>query len=247
MSELWVKWKHRLIFVACAWVLLAFIFLCASVEHSLFSAETASKIYRTISDIILLKWVTKYQTLLAGLAALAGGLGIIMATKISIRDNQERINKQKRDEVSSALLGMAAEYNRAQLTLHQGIPNKNMIAQINSHSFHLMNSIDELFHVNALAVEIISEQIDKRIFSISNSTPLSDYDTQDKNRAILLCSAMAILCEAQRKHINFEGWLPRMIKANGEPIIQKTKELGCEFSDIPLVSNFFYFSSTMAK
>lgn len=95
MGELWAKAKPWAVGIACGWVLLAFVFLCASVEHPLFSVETASKIYKAVSDIVLLKWVSKYQTLLAGLAALVGGLAAIWSTKLKI-ESDKLLKKEER-------------------------------------------------------------------------------------------------------------------------------------------------------
>lgn len=97
MSEMWLKIKQHpwVVGVACGWVLLAFIFLCASVDHPLFSTVTVTKIYKTVSDIILLKWVTKYQTLLAGLTAVAGGLAAIWSTKLKIEADQLQKKEEK--------------------------------------------------------------------------------------------------------------------------------------------------------
>lgn len=94
MSELWVKLKPWAVGTACGWVLLAFVFLMTSVDHPLFSTQTAIKIYDTTSDIVLLKWVTKYQTLLAGLAAVIGGLATVFAAKMALEASQETARQQ---------------------------------------------------------------------------------------------------------------------------------------------------------
>lgn len=157
MSELWDKWKHRLIYGACAWVLLGFVFLMMSVDHPLFSTQTTTKIYKTTSDIILLKWVTKYQTLLAGLAALAGGLSVIMATKIQLLHNDKAASQEKVNHAYSMLMHCANTMQSVYQTLLKSKdPNENL-----KHLSALVidiNSIDpSLAYLTQSAIKDLSE------------------------------------------------------------------------------------------
>ena len=113
MRELWDKWKHPLIFCVCAWVLLAFVVLMERSSSHLFSSETGAKIWKIFGDIILFKGVSKYQTLLAGLAAIIGGSFVLITAKMSsAKADEARLLKQRQDAIAACTL-VSIEFRQA--------------------------------------------------------------------------------------------------------------------------------------
>ncbi|GEM_PF-4350474 len=157
MSELWDKWKYRLVLTICVWVLLAFVFLMISIDHPLFSTETTRKIYKTVSDIILLKWVTKYQTLLAGLAALAGGLGVILATKMQADTQSNRVTEEHILEMrsSSAILASIFEREAKSLMTNNFDPQANEMENLD----HLIVQISKLNPSFAILISAFADDV----------------------------------------------------------------------------------------
>lgn len=88
MSELWDKWKYRLIFGACAWVLLAFIFSMQRYGWSIFSP---SILWEKLGNLILLRWLN--STLITGLMAIAAAMigGYFLFKNSNIKYHREKV------------------------------------------------------------------------------------------------------------------------------------------------------------
>jgi len=90
----WNKWIYWLVFAVCIWTLLAAVFLID--RHSFYSSDVMiARIWQTTGDVILLSWVEKYQTLLAGLAAVTGGLATFYAATLSLSSSREAARQQQ--------------------------------------------------------------------------------------------------------------------------------------------------------
>lgn len=91
MSELWVKWKYRLVLAACVWMLLAAIFVIQRYGNSIFLQETHVALWNKFGDFILLRWLnsTIITGFLAIIAALIGTYALWTVT-IYTRQNSHR-------------------------------------------------------------------------------------------------------------------------------------------------------------
>lgn len=95
----WDHFKWWLLFGLIVWLLLVAVFL---IDHSrgYSVAMISERIWRTAGEIALLKWVSKYQTLIAGLGAVLGGAFVLIAGREQILFQQK---EKRRERVSSAV------------------------------------------------------------------------------------------------------------------------------------------------
>jgi len=77
---------------AIVWAIAAIQLLVGS-PYDLFSESTWISIGNAAEHIILLKWVSKYQTLLSGFCAIAAGVWVYWSAKIQIEHQVENTNK----------------------------------------------------------------------------------------------------------------------------------------------------------
>ncbi|RRD22692.1 hypothetical protein ECB98_18965 [Brucellaceae bacterium VT-16-1752] len=106
----WDHFKWWLLFGLIVWLLLVAVFL---IDHSRgYSWPMISeRIWRTSGEIILLKWVTKYQTLLAGGLAVTGGLATIYAANIAL--SAARLSEEEQQRQSLIInLALVCEFLR---------------------------------------------------------------------------------------------------------------------------------------
>ncbi|MCK4205278.1 hypothetical protein J3U99_10915 [Brucella pituitosa] len=104
------KWKSWAIGIASTWVLLAFIAWQAESDCGVFFSRACfSESLSVARWIILLKWISPYQTLIAGLAAVAGGGFVLWSQVLQIRENRTIAAEKRIDDFKSALAITRAE------------------------------------------------------------------------------------------------------------------------------------------
>lgn len=102
-------WKRWLLAIWIVWLTLAYIFAWQRSTCGL-PWETAclARGLEAFGNVVLLTWVSKYQELIAGLAALAGGACVVWAYKLQSNDLMAQKNAEAR-EGGVALCSIASQ------------------------------------------------------------------------------------------------------------------------------------------
>lgn len=96
--------------VVSAWVLLAFVSWHYETTCGVFfSFQCFSQYWDGVRWVALLKWVSLYQTLLAGLAAIVGGYFVLKSQTIQIDENRKISTEAKEEAFRAALSTIRAE------------------------------------------------------------------------------------------------------------------------------------------
>lgn len=238
MSELWAKWKHRLIFGACAWVLLAFIFLSASVDHPLFSTQTATKIYKTTSDIVLLKWVTKYQTLLAGFAALVGGAFVIVANREQIHHLRNSKKQERLDQALDTFYAIGTEFGDYYRLRREKNDNVDPL---------IMPETPLLRDIAYISPQLVQHliRVHKHSVNFSNKSKNSSAHLEKNNKILLIYSFCLFQMFRQiGRHVAIhDNFAPRLqlkdFKFDSKPIERIAEEFNLEQKHLGRFSPFF--------
>jgi len=84
-----VRAKYWITAALALWALLAFV--AWHYESScgvFFAGPCLEKHWDGVRHLVLLKWVKEYQTLLAGVGAIAGGAFVLISTRMTIAENR---------------------------------------------------------------------------------------------------------------------------------------------------------------
>lgn len=108
------KWKSRAIGIGAAWVLLAFVSWHVESKCGVFFSYGCFSEFLTWSRrIILLKWIEPYQTLIAGLCAIAGGAFALSAAKLQTENQKKVADERDRSQMISGLYLVSNYFYRA--------------------------------------------------------------------------------------------------------------------------------------
>jgi len=112
VMRMWYRIKWWLLFITIVWLLLASVLL---IDHAknYSHAMISDRIWRTLSHIVLLKWITKYQTLIAGISALAGASFVYLTAKYSASESKKLENTKRKAESVSACAIVAQDFHDA--------------------------------------------------------------------------------------------------------------------------------------
>lgn len=248
MIELWAKVKNYkwLTGILIIWLLLAFSFLIISIDHPLLSAETATKIYKTINDVVLLKWVTKYQALLAGLAALVGGAFVIIANKTTM-NNQRIIDDNRTRSLAKVACSIVADEFRdvdEPFTLTYNYDSKPIDM---SNYFKQTDSYLHIIHnINPQLGSIISANKRDIIKYLSNIGIIKEYKNRNLQRA-RSAACYHILLHVL-KNLNSDGSfdMDTMKPIPISSIISHVKQLPCPQTDLIGLYTFFDWAASAA-
>lgn len=169
----WDKFKWWLLFGLIVWLLLVAVFL---IDHSRgYSWPMISdRIWRTTGEIVLLKWVSKYQTLIAGIAALIGASFVYLTAKFSADKLQAAESAKRRDESISACTIVAQDFKDAAYQIVYYNNEKNLSYFTNTSLFlPTLSRIDTM-----LASVVASTKLDTILFvekDSKNSSPATQH------------------------------------------------------------------------
>lgn len=117
----------------CLWVLLAFVsWHYESSCGVFFYSDCFSQYWEGLRWIALLKWVSPYQTLVAGVFAVAGGAFALIAAKHATATTLSLENAKKRQASLVACSIIADEFRDAVLLLSQTRGHAMLVAKVSS-------------------------------------------------------------------------------------------------------------------
>lgn len=111
-----VRAKYWITAALALWALLAFV--AWHYESScgvFFAGPCLEKHWDGVRHLVLLKWVKEYQTLLAGVGAIAGGTFVLISTRETIAENRRVAEERERRRAISACTRVASEFREAQM------------------------------------------------------------------------------------------------------------------------------------
>ncbi|TGR71398.1 hypothetical protein EN837_08260 [bacterium M00.F.Ca.ET.194.01.1.1] len=139
------KFKRYWWLVLCLWALLAFVsWHYESTCGVFFASECLSEYWAGIRWIALLKWVSPYQTLLGGFAALAAGAFVLISTRETLEENrrQKVIDLQLTQDLRDAHITKTLELISVEFYILSGKLRSEYLIADNT-AFHCVNNAAE--------------------------------------------------------------------------------------------------------
>lgn len=184
-----------------AWLAIAVVF---AIERSpcgtLFSAQCRRIYWNILGDVVLLKWVYDYQTLIGGLCALAAGAFVLIANRETNRAaietrifEEELAEAAEIDDMKKRLHLLAVEFNVTGSHLREGRPDwpGSSWKWLDDQSLHIADYDPEILEVARFAQSFI-------VMDIQSTQSLWIGDMSYDNAKRSLCrSASAVAYAAQ--------------------------------------------------